>query len=50
MRTVDQTQKRLGELIDDVERIREDLFRLQRKLEKMESVRNVVSGEEPKEA
>jgi hypothetical protein len=34
--------KRIGEVIDQVERIREDLFRLQRELEKMESLPNVV--------
>jgi predicted translin family RNA/ssDNA-binding protein len=29
--------KRIGEIIDDVEQIREELLRLQRELEKMES-------------
>jgi hypothetical protein len=33
-----------------VERIREDLFRFQHGLEKMESLQNVVSTYEPKEA
>ena len=41
--------KRIGELIDDVERIREELLRLQRELEKMESPQNVVpTGERKK--
>lgn len=44
-----QTQKRLGELIDDVERIREDLLRLQRELEKMESLRNFAFTDGGKE-
>jgi hypothetical protein len=42
--------KTIGELIDDVERIGEDLFRLQQGLEKMESLQNVVSTDELKEA
>jgi hypothetical protein len=36
----------IGELIDEVERIREDLLRLQRQLEKMEIVDDAVSGDE----
>jgi predicted translin family RNA/ssDNA-binding protein len=35
--------KRIGEIIDDVERIREELLRLQRELEKMESPQSVLS-------
>jgi hypothetical protein len=31
----------IGELIDEIERIREDLLRLQRELEKMENSRMV---------
>ena len=46
----DNPSKTIGELIDDVERIREDLFRLQRELEKVESLQNVVSTDERKEA
>jgi hypothetical protein len=42
--------KRIGELIDDVERIREDLFRLQRELEKMESPQSDLSAGERKKA
>lgn len=38
--------KAIGELIDEVERIREDLTRVQRQLEKFEIVDNAVSGEE----
>jgi len=50
MAHADNPSKTIGELIDDVERIREDLFRLQHGLEKMESLQNVVSIDEPKEA
>jgi hypothetical protein len=39
--------KTIGELIDEVERIREDLLRLQRQLEKLEIVDNAVSGGGP---
>jgi hypothetical protein len=46
----DNPSKTIGELIDEVERIREDLFRLQHGLEKMETLQNVVSTDEPKEA
>jgi hypothetical protein len=42
--------KTIGQLIDEVERILEDLRRLQRELEKMESLQNVVFTDEPKEA
>jgi hypothetical protein len=37
--------KTIGELIDEVERIREDLFRLQSELEKIEIVETVISDE-----
>ena len=50
MALADNPPKTIGELIDDVERIREDLFRLQHGLEKMESLQNVVSTDESKEA
>ena len=50
MAFADNPSKTIGELIDDVERIREDLFRLQHGLEKMESLQNVVSTDESKEA
>jgi hypothetical protein len=36
--------KTIGELIDEVERIREDLFRLQSELEKIELVETVLSA------
>jgi hypothetical protein len=42
--------KTIGELIDGVERIREDLLHLQRNLEKIEIVQSAVSGDERKEA
>jgi hypothetical protein len=42
--------KTIGELIDELERIREDLLRLQRELEKIEIVETVVDGDERKEA
>ena len=37
--------KTIGELIDEVERIREDLFRLQSELEKIEIVETTISDE-----
>jgi hypothetical protein len=37
--------KTIGELIDEVERIREDLLHLQRELEKMEIVNGIVNDE-----
>jgi hypothetical protein len=40
--------KTIGELIDEVERIREDLLRLQRQLEKLEIVDTALSSDEPK--
>lgn len=40
--------KGIAELIDEVERIREDLFHLQRELEKLEIVDTVVSDEAKK--
>jgi hypothetical protein len=42
--------KTISELIDEVERIRKDLFSLQRELEKIEIVETVVSDDERKEA
>jgi hypothetical protein len=42
--------KTIGELIDEVERVREDLFRLQRELEKVESVETVLSDDDRKKA
>lgn len=36
----------IGELIDEIERIREDLFHLQKDLEKIEVVDKAVSGED----
>ncbi len=41
----DTPPKSVGELIDEVERIREDLLRLQRELEKLEIVNGIVNGE-----
>jgi hypothetical protein len=45
-----QPPKTIGKLIDEVERIREDLFCIQRELEKLEIVDTTLSGDEPKEA
>ncbi len=39
--------KTIAELIDEVERIREDLFHLQRELEKIEIVETVLSDAKP---
>jgi hypothetical protein len=39
----------ISDVIDEVERIREDLFRLQLELEKMESLQKVVSTGDRKE-
>ena len=50
MALADNPSTTVGELIDDVERIWEDLFRLRHGLEKMESLQNVVSTDEPTEA
>jgi hypothetical protein len=36
----------IGELIDEVERIREDLLRLQRELEKLETVETALCDEQ----
>jgi hypothetical protein len=38
----DTPPKPIGELIDEVERIRENLFRLQQELEKIEVVNGIV--------
>jgi hypothetical protein len=46
----DHPSKPIGELIDEVERIREDLFRLQRGLERIESLQNAVSTGERKKS
>jgi hypothetical protein len=42
--------KTIGKLIDEVERIREDLLHLQRDLEKLEIVETALSNDERKEA
>jgi hypothetical protein len=42
--------KTIGELIDEVERIREDLLRLQRQLERLETVETPLSDDEQKRA
>jgi hypothetical protein len=42
--------KTIGKLIDEVERIRENLFCLQLELEKLEIVETALSGDERKEA
>ena len=45
-----QPPKTIGKLIDEVERIREDLLRLQRDFEKLEIVETALTGDERKEA
>jgi hypothetical protein len=50
MARADSPSKMIGELIDEIERIREDLLRLQRELEKMEEFQNGASADERKEA
>jgi hypothetical protein len=50
MRHDQNPPKTIGEVIDQVERIREDLSRVQRELEKMETVETALSGHERKEA
>jgi hypothetical protein len=50
MRHDQNPPKTIGEVIDQVERIREDLSRVQRELEKMETVETALSGDERKEA
>jgi len=47
---MDNQPETIAELIDELERIREDLSRLQRKMEKMEIVETALSGDERKEA
>jgi hypothetical protein len=42
--------KTIGKLIDEVERIREDLLHLQRDLEKLEILDTALSDDERKEA
>jgi hypothetical protein len=46
----DNRRKTIGELIDEVERIREELFCLQSDLERMESLQNAVPTDERKKA
>jgi hypothetical protein len=46
----DNRHKTIGELIDEVERIREELFCLQCELERMESLQNVVPKDKRKKA
>jgi len=46
MAFADNPPQTLGELIDEVERIREELLVLQRSLEKIEIVATVVSTDE----
>jgi hypothetical protein len=41
-----QPPKTIGELIDKVERIREELFVLQQELEKLETIENLVDPNE----
>jgi hypothetical protein len=46
----DNRHKTVGEPIDEVERIREELFCLQSELERMGSLQNVVPTDERKKA
>ena len=48
MTRAQQPPKTIGELIDEVERIREQLFVLQQELEKIETVENLVDPDEGK--
>ena len=50
MTHVHTPSKTIGELIDEVERMREDLLYLQRNLETIEIVQAALSGDERKEA
>ncbi len=46
MTRAQQPPKSIGELIDEVERIREELFVLQQELEKLETIENLVDPDE----
>jgi hypothetical protein len=48
MTRAQQPPKSIGELIDEVERIREELFVLQQELEKLETIENLVDPDENK--
>ncbi len=48
MTRAQQPPKTIGELIDEVERIREELFILQQELEKLEAIENLVDPDESK--
>jgi hypothetical protein len=43
-----QPPKAIGDLIDEVERIREELFVLQQELEKLETIQKLVDSDESK--
>jgi hypothetical protein len=46
MGQADDTPKKIGELIDRIEQIREELLAIQRSMEKMETVKTIVSDDE----
>jgi hypothetical protein len=48
MTRTQQPPKTIGELIDEVERIREQLFVLQQELEKREAIEDLVDPDESK--
>lgn len=48
MTRAQQPPKAIGELIDEVERIREELFVLQQELEKLETIENLVGPDQGK--
>jgi hypothetical protein len=45
MEQADDTPKRIGKLVDRIERIREELLAIQRSMEKMETVKTIVSDD-----
>jgi hypothetical protein len=50
MATAKEPPKRIGEIIDKIEQIREELFILQKSLEKTESIERAVSDTDYQES
>jgi hypothetical protein len=48
MGQADDTPKKIGKLVDRIEQIREDLLAIQRSMEKMETVKTIMSDERVK--
>jgi hypothetical protein len=48
MKRADDTAKKIGELVDRIEQIREELLAIQRSMEKMETVKTVLSDDRVK--